>query len=121
MDQNVQPITSGNAQSDSTESRGWFIGSFLEETLGLRHSKDVEMKWGVHAAGESREEWVTGETRTAVAILISGKFELEFRDQTVTLSKPGDYVMWGVGTDHKWRAVDENTTLLTIRWPSVFS
>jgi hypothetical protein len=43
---------------------------------------------------------------------------MEFRDRTVTLSKPGDYVMWGPDVDHKWH-VAKDGVLLTIRWPSV--
>jgi len=112
------PIQTGNAALDSLGTRGWFVGYFIDQSLGLRHSDDVELKWGVHEAGEAREEWVTGEARTAIAIIISGKFEMEFRDQTVVLSQPGDYVMWGSGTDHKWRVV-ENAVVLTIRWPSL--
>ena len=115
--QNMQPIQSGNAAEDSTETRGWFVGHFIEQSLGLRHSDDVELKWGVHKAGEARTEWVTGESRTTIALLISGKFEAEFRDQTVTLSKPGDYAMWGTGVDHKWQVI-EDAVVLTIRWPS---
>lgn len=111
-------IRTGNAKRDSTDTRGWFVGSFLPKDLGLRHSDDVELKWGTHSAGESRDEWVTGETRTAISILISGNFELEFRDQTVNLSEPGDYVMWGPGVDHRWKALGDSV-ILTVRWPSV--
>ena len=114
----IQPIQSGNAAKDSTETRGWFVGHFIEQSLGLRHSDNVELKWGTHKAGEARTEWVTGESRTTIALLISGKFEVEFRDQTATLSEAGDYVMWGRSVDHKWRVV-EDAVILTIRWPSV--
>lgn len=110
-------IETGNAVVDSTETRGWFVGHFIDQALGLRHSDDVELKWGVHKAGEAREEWVTGETRTAIAILVSGESEMEFRDQTIKLSQAGDYVMWGEGTDHKWRII-QDSVVLTIRWPS---
>ena len=114
----MQLIQSGNTAKDSTETRGWFVGHFIERSLGLRHSDDVELKWGTHSAGEARTEWVTGESRITIALLISGKFEVEFRDQTVTLSKPGDYAMWDRGVDHKWRVV-EDAVILTIRWPSL--
>ena len=111
-------IKTGNAATDSKETRGWFVGHFIDESLGLCHSDDVEIKWGVHKAGEERGEWMTGETRTALCILISGKFVAEFRDKTVTLEKPGDYVMWGKDVDHQWR-VPEDTVTVTVRWPSV--
>jgi hypothetical protein len=109
-------IQTGNAELDA--KNGWFIGSFIDEKLGLRHSDDVEIKWCKHTAGEERPEWVTGEVRTAICILISGTFEFEFRDQTVRLSKPGDFVMWGKGCDHRWRTIDDSI-VLTVRWPSI--
>jgi len=112
-DSNIQI---GNAAVDA--QRGWFVGSFIDEKLGLRHCDDVELKWGTHSAGEERSEWGTGETRTAVSILISGKFEIMFRDRVVTMSKPGDFVMWGKGDDHKWRTL-EDAVVLTVRWPSI--
>jgi len=110
-------IQIGNAKLDSLETRGWFVGSFIEEKFGLRHSDDVELKWGVLKEGDARTEWVTGETRTTIGILITGKFTMEFRDESMTFEKPGDYVMWGPDTDHKWHA-PENAIWLTIRWPS---
>lgn len=114
----MSDIQTGNAKLDSLSTRGWLIGSFIEKQLGLRHSEDVEIKWGSHKAGNAREEWVTGETRTAIGILISGKFVMEFPDRQITFDKPGDYVMWGPGTDHKWHA-PEDCVWLTIRWPSI--
>jgi hypothetical protein len=107
----------GNAVTDAAD-RGWFIGSFIDEKFGLRRSNDVELKWAVHPAGEERSEWVTGETGTAVVTLISGKLEFMFRNQTVVLCKTGDFVMWGEGEDHKWRAL-EDTVTLAVRWPSI--
>jgi hypothetical protein len=111
-------INFGNAADDSADSKGWFIGSFFDPSLGFRHSDDVEVKWGIHEAGETREDWVTGETRTALALLISGRFEVVFRDQTIPMEKQGDYVMWGPGTDHKWHCL-EDSVILTVRWPSI--
>jgi hypothetical protein len=110
-------IQIGNAELDSLDTRGWLIGSFIEEQFGLRHSDDIELKWGILKAGDARTEWVTGETRTTIGILVSGKFTMEFRDQSVTFDKLGDYVMWGSGTDHKWKSPTD-TVWLTIRWPS---
>lgn len=111
-------IQTGNARLDSNDTRGWLIGSFIKEEFGLRHTKDVELKWGVQKAGTAREEWVTGETRTTIGILISGSFEMEFRNRTVRFDQPGDYVMWGPGVDHKWHALTDSIWL-TIRWPSI--
>jgi len=112
----MQEITTGNAITDA--SKGWFVGSFLEPSLGLRSNSDVEVKWGIHKIGEERVDWVTGETRTTLAILVEGAWEMLFRDKTVVLSEPGDFVMWGKGIDHKWKAL-KDTTIITVRWPSI--
>ena len=110
-------IQTGNAELDSIDTRGWFVGSFIEEKFGLRHTDDIELKWGVIKAGDERAEWVTGEKRTTIGILISGKFTMDFRDKSLTFDKPGDYVIWGPGTDHKWHSSDD-AVWLTIRWLS---
>lgn len=114
----MSSIQTGNAEIDTSDTRGWLVGGFIQERFGLRHTGDVEIKWGVHTAGSAREEWVTGESRTTIGILVSGTFEVEFRDQTVVFDRPGDYVMWGPGTDHRWRAPTD-CILLTVRWPSI--
>ena len=110
-------IQIGNAQADAA-MRGWFVGHFLDDSAGLRRTDDVEIKWAHHEAGETRSEWATNETRSTIAILISGTHEVQFREQTVRLARPGDYVMWGEGTDHRWRAIDD-CTVLVVRWPSI--
>jgi len=42
----------------------------------------------------------------------------EFPDEKVELNHQGDYVMWGIGVDHRWEAL-EDTVIITVRWPSV--
>jgi len=112
----MQNIYKGNAYIDGKPHRDWIIGHFMPDG-DIRKSGDVEIKWGAHGKGEVRSEWVTGEHRTAVAILISGKFAIEFRDKTIVLEKPGDYAMWGNGVDHRWKAL-EDMLVVFVRWPS---
>ncbi len=114
----VEHIQTGNTNVDSIETRGWFVGSFLPKEKGLRYSDDLELKWGTHKLGEARKEWSTGEAQTTISILISGKFAVEFRNDVVNLTKPGDYVIWGMRIDHKWEAITDSV-VLTVRWPSI--
>jgi len=114
--QGDETIQTGNAAIDN--EKGWFVGGSIPKALGIRHTYDVELKWSTHIAGEERAEWVTNETRTTVAILISGKYEVMFRQKSVSLTHQGDFVMWGTGSDHKGKAL-EDSTILTIRWPSI--
>jgi hypothetical protein len=107
----------GNAGEDAVLDRGWLLGHF-RDSGDPRHSEDVEIKWGVHPRGRRRAEWVQKEQRTALAVLISGRFRLEFPDRSVVLEKQGDYVVWGRGVGHSWVA-EEESVMLVVRWPSV--
>jgi glyoxylate utilization-related uncharacterized protein len=111
-------VYTGRAGLDGARNQGWLLGHFMPPGNVL-HSKDVEVKWGVHPAGDRRAAWATGEIRTALLVLISGAFNIELRDRTVVLREPGDYVVWGPGEDHSWRALKPDTTVLTVRWPSL--
>jgi len=110
-------VYTGRAGADAPLDRGWLLGHFKPEG-DLRHSTDVEIKWGVHPAGEERAEWAVGEKRTALLVLISGRFRLLFRSGGVLLTEQGDYAVWHPGTDHSWIA-EEESVVLTVRWPSV--
>ncbi|MEV4756133.1 signal peptidase I [Micromonospora sp. NPDC049559] len=113
----TQGIYLGKAGPDAASDRGWLLGHF-KPVGDIRHSTDVEIKWGVHPAGDQRARWATGETRTALLVLISGRFRLDFRKCSPVLDAPGDYVVWGPGVDHSWYA-EEESIVLTVRWPSV--
>ncbi|RDG37318.1 signal peptidase I [Streptomyces corynorhini] len=107
----------GNAGQDAALDRGWLLGRF-KEVGDPRHSAAVEIKWGVHPAGDERALWVRGEERTALLVLVSGRFRVELPGRSVLLAAQGDYVVWGRGVDHSWRA-EEESVVLTVRWPSV--
>ncbi|MEU9748545.1 signal peptidase I [Streptomyces niveus] len=107
----------GNAGKDATLDRGWLLGHF-KGAGDPRHSDAVEIKWGVHPPGDERASWVRGEVRTALLVLISGRFRVELPDRSVLLERQGDYVVWGRGADHSWFA-EEESVVLTVRWPSV--
>lgn len=106
----------GNASVDGAERRGWFVGQFME-TDDVRKSKDLEVKWGVHIAGDRREAWFENEERTTVVMLISGRFRIDLSVGTALLTEPGDYATWGPGIGHSWRA-EEDSVVVTIRWPA---
>ncbi|MFJ6405618.1 signal peptidase I [Streptomyces hydrogenans] len=107
----------GNAGADAALDKGWLLGHF-KEAGSPRHSEDVEIKWGVHPRGEERALWARGEVRTALLVLISGRFRVELPERSVLLERQGDYVVWGRGVDHSWVA-EEDSVVLTVRWPSV--
>jgi hypothetical protein len=108
----------GNAGDDSTQYRGWLLGNFIPD--GPRHADAVEIKWGIHSADQTRDGWSTAETRTTLVLLVSGRFEVELSTGKVALERQGDYVVWGRGIDHTWRAI-ENSVVVTVRWPSATS
>ncbi|MFE2973598.1 signal peptidase I [Streptomyces sp. NPDC059258] len=107
----------GNAGKDAALDRGWLLGHF-KDVGDPRHSEAVEIKWGVHPRADRRTQWVRGEKRTALLVLISGRFRVELPGRDVLLKEQGDYVVWGRGVDHSWFA-EEESVVLTVRWPSV--
>jgi quercetin dioxygenase-like cupin family protein len=107
----------GNAAEDSQGTRGWLLGHFIDPAEGVRSTKDVEVKWGVHPAGDKRPDWTSDDQRTTLLLLVQGEFRLSLTEGTVTMTRQGDYVMWGPGIDHMWEAI-EDSVVVTVRWPS---
>jgi hypothetical protein len=117
----VKPYETGNAREDGEPYRGWLVGHFVNHHASLRRTEACEVKWGLHPAGEARNQWVTEERATTLVILISGRFHIQLSDDPtdeVVLSRQGDYATWGPGVDHHWEA-EEDSVVLTVRWPSL--
>ena len=108
----------GNAFDEADQHRGWLLGHFISPTDPVRTTNDLEVKWGVHPAGQQRESWTDGETRSTLLILISGQFRLDLTVGSTVLKRQGDYVTWGPGIDHSWQA-EADSVVVTVRWPSV--
>jgi hypothetical protein len=113
----TESVYVGNAGVDSASNRGWLLGHFMTNR-DIRRSDELEIKWAIHPVGDERREWVSGERRTTVLVLISGCFHVRFPERTVVLAEQGDYVVWGQGIDHSWYA-EEDSVVLAVRWPSV--
>jgi hypothetical protein len=109
--------TAGNANDDSTNTRGWLVGHFINPSHDVRANKDLEVKWARHPAGEKRADWTLGDHRTTLVILISGEFRVDITGGSKTMDRQGDYVMWGPRIDHSWEAIVDSV-VLTVRWPS---
>lgn len=107
----------GNAAAESEPFRGWFVGRFVPDDLGLRATDQLEIKWGVHEAGDRQEEWSLNRTATTISILLRGRDRISFPDRDVLLEQEGDYAIWGPGVPHRWHAL-AHSTVLTVRWPS---
>jgi hypothetical protein len=110
----------GNAEEDGRERRGWILGHFIDPAAGVRSSKDVEIKWGIHPQGEARAEWTADDQRTTLVLLVSGNFRIDLTEGSFTLDRQGDYVTWGPGIDHTWEAITDSV-VVTVRWPSSVS
>ena len=107
----------GNANEDGTSTRGWLVGHFISPSEGIRSQKDVEVKWANHPAGDKRADWTADDQRTTLVLLIDGHFRVDATECSSTMTRPGDYIMWGPGIDHSWEALAEST-VMTVRWPS---
>lgn len=106
----------GNADADAPDNRGWLLGHFMPDD-DARHSEDVEIKWGIHPEGDRRSQWVADEQRSALIVLISGRFHLELPGRSVVLARAGDYAVFH-GVSHSWHA-EQDSVVVTIRWPSL--
>lgn len=110
-------IIQGNFNDKLTSHRGWVVGHFMEEDSPF-NTKNVEIKWGKHKSGEYKEFVAKNEKAKTLTILIRGKFTLIFGNKKIILHKEGDYCFWESGVSHSWVA-DEDSLVLTIRWPSL--
>lgn len=108
----------GNAADDTQDTRGWLLGHFIDPEDGVRSTTAVEVKWGVHPAGDKRPEWTSDDQRTTLVLLVSGRFRVDLTEGSTTMTKQGDYVLWGPGIDHIWEALADSV-VLTVRWPSL--
>jgi hypothetical protein len=116
----MQRVLTGNAGTDGQQFRSWFVGAFVPADLGLRSSRQVEVKWQHHALGETRAEWGHSATATSLSILVSGRIRLLFDDgREAVLQNAGDYALWAAGVAHRWNIEQDDTVVLTVRWPSV--
>jgi hypothetical protein len=106
----------GNAAADGAADGGWLLGHFRPDG-DARHSGDVEIKWGVHPPGDERAQWVADERRSALVLLVSGRFRVDLPGRSVLLAEQGDYVVFH-GVSHSWRA-EEASVVVSVRWPSV--
>lgn len=107
----------GNAAEDTKDDRGWLLGHFVDPSAGVRHSKDVEVKWGVHPAGDKRAGWTSDDHRTTLLLLVQGEFRIDLTEGSRVLAEQGDYALWGPGIDHSWEALAPSV-VITVRWPS---
>ena len=66
----------GNATDEADEHRGWLLGHFMAEPgdTSIRATNALEVKWGIHPAGQERPAWTSGDDRTTMVILVSGRF-----------------------------------------------
>ncbi|HTO71254.1 MAG TPA: signal peptidase I [Myxococcota bacterium] len=109
-------VLTGNAVDAARHTRGWLLGHFMPD--GPLQTPDVEVKWHVHAAGETRPEWAPALPVRTLNVLVRGSVVLMFPGREVPLAHEGDFVLFGPDVPHSFRAVDESL-VLTVRWPSL--
>jgi hypothetical protein len=107
----------GNAGAEGASRGGWFAGHFIAPEDDPRSTSILEVKWGVHKAGECRTQWAVNAEATTLSILVKGRFRLQFPLQEILLVREGDYALWLPGVPHYWSA-EEDCTIVTVRWPS---
>lgn len=107
----------GNAGTEGASRGGWFAGHFITPENDPRSTSALEVKWGIHQAGECRTQWAVNAEATTLSILVKGRFRLQFPDREILLANEGDYALWLPGVPHYWYA-EQDSTIVTVRWPS---
>ena len=118
-------VESGNAWSNSVIGsdglpNGWFMGSsrFIKGDT-LRANEIFELKWSQFPKGFDAGIKPCSPFM-GISILISGRFEISFRDsadepwRVYFMEKQGDFIISHGGLEHISRAI-EDSVLLTVR------
>ena len=116
----MDDIISGNLdEQEDPVKRGWFMGHFISEKCFF-HNKDFEIRCANHKKGDKKENTVANIKSKSISILINGKCVIRFPQQNkeIILSKQGDFVFWNSKVYHNSEVL-EDSTILTIRWPSI--
>ncbi len=137
----LEGVELGNAwalRSPETPHTNWVVGEHpgipVESLRFLRHSahpegaqqvENLALKWFVHNPADP-PGW--GQAKplshgyTLSLLAEEGGFELCLRcldqEMHVLLESPGDYVIWGPGIGHSWRAI-KRSAVMTLRWQLV--
>ena len=119
----IPSVYHGNASADNVDDSGWFVGQFVSKAIAHRHQTALELKWGVHARGDTRPGGAAANgVATTVSILVRGvlrtRFDVDGEPQIVTLSREGDYIVFGPNVTHFWEAMEESI-VLSVRFPSI--
>jgi hypothetical protein len=111
------PRTGSGERLPGTATPKPYCPGVADNTEGVRSTKDVEIKWGTHHAGEKRTEWTRDDQRATLVLLVDGNFLINLTEGSAQLTRQGDYAVWGSGIDH-FRKAKENSVVITVRWPS---
>ena len=117
----MNQITNGNFKDiiDKRNGNLWVLGHFMEPGSPFQ-TNDLEIKWGLHHPGESKDSPGINLQAKTLAMLIRGKISIKFPDQNreLVLEKEGDYLYFDRGVSHNWSVLEE-TLIITIRWLSI--
>ena len=118
MSSDTNTPISGNAVGASQHTRGWLLGHFMPGDDNPLRTSELELKWYIHAKGETRSEWAPGNPVKTLNLLVRGHFVLLFPEREIALEKEGDFVLFGPGVPHSFRS-EQESLVLTVRWPSL--
>ena len=76
-------VVFGNAGAEGASRGGWFAGHFMTPEDDPRSTSVLEVKWGVHPAGDCRTQWAVNGQATTLSILVKGRFRLQFPSREI--------------------------------------
>jgi putative phosphoserine phosphatase / 1-acylglycerol-3-phosphate O-acyltransferase len=92
--------TSADLSGVGNVVRGWIIRHFIDPAQGVRSSKDVEIKWGIHPTGDKREEWTADDQRTTLVLLVQGNFRIDLTETSTGWSPAPWNARWRTSSPH---------------------
>lgn len=111
--------TSWTHRDDGTPTY-WFAGHFIKED-SLRRTELFGCKWGVHQPAEGEQFKTAEKGLLTMSVLIKGSMKYWMRVTGTEnwtekiLDQQGDFIIWNEGIDHKYLALEDDTTFMTVR------
>jgi hypothetical protein len=121
------PFQIGDAWDDSDScsdgtKHGWMIGDRrVVDSVGLRRSNAVRVKWFRHKQGDSSRpaRLPDGLQEYSLAIVVEGIFRIHLREPAgpweIHDLGAGQYALWGPGVEHISES-PADCSVVTVRW-----
>jgi hypothetical protein len=125
----IVPVTSGkhgkvavyDFKEVARQSRNWVLGQFVTDENGVPLTEVFEVKIHEGKAGEARGDWSSDAQGCAFTLVLKGSLESTMAPNgieglhEIARVGPGGCVFWDNTVPHKWRVLEDDTMIVTVR------